>query len=460
MGESTINLSAWISNPGALIGKDSSATVEAEFSISSERLRAEDLLTYRHVFMLPEEYRSEYLKDFYLDGSVQVPLAGLFDEHIAPEVGLNIADLGWSFRNYPLAFKHFAIAGRRMGNALRIDNLQGQIGESNIKLSATVDHFNDTVTENLVGSLVFESDLLDFNELLHDQFADIPVDSTLNDTTTLSEPLRLDQMHYPQLDVSLNIGELRYENYKVFNLNSQFRSTPDKVISLERFDASLASGGNMHFSGQFNLASSSSYTFSTEFDLADVDINELDFEMQSGEESYMLNENFKGLISADGMAEIFILPDLKFDMNSTTAIFNVKVKDGALINFTPLQVAAKYLDNKDLNNVKFATLQNSGTHFTLVDSKIYIPLMNVESTVGQLLIEGEQGLDDGYLYLLRLPTWLVKGAARSVLSNNEDDQSQDQIQEMKSGKFMRLTVWGKGDASEVKLGDKREKYLE
>ena len=86
--------------------------------------------------------------------------------------------------------------------------------------------------------------------------------------------------------------------------------------------------------------------------------------------------------------------------------------------------------------------------------------MNIESSIGQLLIEGEQGLDNSYLYLLRLPTWLVKGAAKSRLSNADDEQAEDQIQEMKMGNFLKMTAWGEGEESEVKLGDKRDKYQE
>ena len=109
----------------------------------------------------------------------------------------------------------------------------------------------------------------------------------------------------------------------------------------------------------------------------------------------------------------------------------------------------------DLNRVKFATLRN---RFTLIDSRIYIPLMSIGSTVGQLLIEGEQGLDNSYLYLLRIPTWLVKGAAKSMISNANEDGEGEVIYEMKMGKFMKATVWSNGEESDMKLGDKREKF--
>jgi hypothetical protein len=45
-----------------------------------------------------------------------------------------------------------------------------------------------------------------------------------------------------------------------------------------------------------------------------------------------------------------------------------------------------------------------------------------------------------------------------VLTNREEEQEKEQIYEMKMGKFLVLTVWSDGETSEVKTGDKREKY--
>ena len=166
-------------------------------------------------------------------------------------------------------------------------------------------------------------------------------------------------------------------------------------------------------------------------------------------------EHFLGIVDGRGLAEIFITPELKVDMPTSTAAFNVKVTDGALINFTPLQVAGKYLDSKDLNNVRFATLRNS---FTLVDSRITIPIMNIESSLGQMLIQGEQGLDMSYLYLVHVPPKLAMSAARSAMSEGAKDDGEDQVNQMKRGDFLMMTIWSNGTDSDFKLGDRRNKF--
>jgi len=227
-------------------------------------------------------------------------------------------------------------------------------------------------------------------------------------------------------------------------------------LYLDRFVISPEGRGTLELNGQLNVANPKQYVLSADIKVEGIDVGDLNLELESGDTSYLLKDNFRGIVDARGLAEIFITPELKVDIPSSVAQFNLRVTDGALINFTPLQAAGKFLDSKDLNNVRFATLRNS---FTLMDSRIVIPLMNVESTVGQMLIVGEQGLDGSYLYLVRVPPKLAREAARSAMSEGSKDDGEDQVSQMKRGDFLGITLWSNGIESDVKLGDRRNKFL-
>jgi len=458
VGESEFNFSGHVAHFGILTGLDSSEVISLGFNISSELMRAEDFFTLNNEFLLPLTYSSEYLEDFHLGGMVDLPAKGLLNDSLSLDFALNIWDLGWNFRYYPLSFENFLIQVRRQGERLHIDNFQGSVGESNIKMKASLENFRDTLVENLKGELVLESDLLDFNKLLNYQMPGEQGEG-IAENEGVKIPPRLDQINYPSFDFTVDIGELKYGDFNFFNLKGRLRSSNEKIFHLDQLSISGKSGGSMAFHGQFNVANPYMYTFSAEMDMQKMNIDDLDIEMQTGDTIYTLKENFDGIVSADGIAEIFITPDLQVDMSNTTAIFNVRIDDGALINFTPLQAAAKFLDNKDLNYVKFATLQNSFP-LTLMDSRIIVPLMNVESSVGQMLIEGEQGLDKSFLYLLRIPPNLARAATKSVLTDAKDKKEADEIQEMKRGNFYNMTVWGNGVESDFKLGDRRSKFQE
>ncbi len=455
IGQSAFSFSGQVVDYEALVSQDSGGMVGFRCCLASPMMRAEDLLRYRDGFLLPEMYQTEYLEDVHLTGSLQIPVMGLISDSADLDFGMSLEDLSWKFRYYPLAFNNFNIRARKKGKELFIDEFNGEIGENNFRLSAMVGNYTDSLREDLYGNMALESNLLDFNELLNYQLPEEMESRATRDTLEFHEPTALDQIDYPDFNFNINIGEIHVGSNNIFGMKGKLRSTSDKIIYFDSFEISGESGGTIVIDGQFNVANPSFYNFSADLELKDVNIRDLDFEMETGEETYRLKENFKGVVSGNGLAEVFITPDLKLDIPSTTAVFNMEITDGALINFTPLKAAGKYLDNKDLNNVHFSTLSNS---FTLVDSRIIIPRMNVESTIGQLLIEGEQGLDQSYLYLLRVPNWLVKEAALSRLTGAEDDGVEDEIHEMKMGKFMKLTTWSDGVESRVRLGDKMDKY--
>ena len=456
LGNSSFDFSGQLSNYGLLGREDTLGWMRFDFAMASGQMRAEDIFTLKQEFLLPEVYRTEYLEDFRILGSLELSSEGLVQDSVPLDFSLDIEDLNWSFRYYPLSFEEFMVRLRRSGDQLFIDQLEGQVGESNLNMSARINNFTDSI-EYMDGQLVLESDLLDFNTLLNYQLPETLQDTSDLDTTNLREPPRLDQISYPSFDFTVDIGEMRYGGLNIYGMNGRLRSTRDKIFYLDSLSISSEGGGSAEFNGRFNASSPAMYSLGAELELRDMNINDIGVELQTDSGSYALNENFQGSISAKGLAEIFITPQLKVDIPTTTAMFNVTVRDGALIDFTPLQAAGKFLDNKNLDHVRFSTLRNS---FTLMDSRIMIPRMNVESTVGQLLIEGEQGLDGSFLYLLRIPTKLVRQAARSVLSEEDGTEDSQEVMQMQRGDFMKVTVWSNGTESDYKLGDKRDRFAE
>jgi hypothetical protein len=429
-------------------------------------MRAEDFFTYNHEFLLPRAYQTEYLEDFSLAGRLEAPVAGLVSDTVSLDFGLGIEELGWSFHYYPLSFEQFKLRMKRKGDQLQIETLQGRIGESTLKMTATLENFtdslltdfSDSLLENLEGTLVLQSDLLDINELINYHLPDELKERAETDSLDGSGLPRLNELSYPSINFTVDIGELRYGKHSIYGMKGDLRTSREKIFYLDHLEISPEGRGTISFNGQADVSDSSAYTISAELELEGIDVSDLKFELQSGDTIYMLKENFQGVVEASGLAEIFITPDMKVDISASTAMFNVKVNDGALINFTPLQAAAKVFGNKNLNHVKFATMRNS---FTLTDSRLTMPLMNVESSLGQILIEGEQGLDMSYLYLLRVPPKLAMKAAVSALSESEESKEnaeEDEVSQMKRGDYLVVTLWSNGVESDYKLGDKREKF--
>jgi len=118
IGESEFSLAGKVGNYSALIIKDSAAAVDLHYQVSSDRMRAEDFFTLNDVFVLPETFRTEYLEDFSLAGSIALPAAGLLYDSVSLDFGLKVEELGWKFRYYPFTFEQFLIQIRRKGDLI------------------------------------------------------------------------------------------------------------------------------------------------------------------------------------------------------------------------------------------------------------------------------------------------------------------------------------------------------
>lgn len=455
LGESSFALSGLLSNYAALSRGDSGEVVWLDFKMSSDLLWAEDLFTLNGDFLLPEDFSSEFLQNFRISGSLEAPAAGLVHDSISTDFRMDIHDFGWRFRNYPDPFKDFLIQVSRIRDHLIIENVQGSIGENNLLLSASIENFTDSLVENMYGSIELYSDLLDFNQLLSYQLPEEGSGDAVADSTEIREPPRISEIDFPNIGFTVNIGELRYGKQTIFGMDGKLRTSKEKVIYLDQFVTSPEGRGSLELNGQLNLTNPEQYVLSAEMNLEGIDVNDLNLELEMGDSILAVKDHFYGIVDGRGLAEIFITPELQLDIPSSVAQFILRVSDGALINFTPLQAAGKFLDNKDLNNVRFDELRNS---FTLIDSRLVIPMMNVESTIGQLLIMGEQGLDGSYLYLVRVPPKLARQAARSAMSEGSKDDGEDEVVQMKRGNFLGITLWSNGTESEFKLGDRRNKY--
>ena len=386
---------------------------------------------------------------------MEAPAEGLVHDSISPDFRIDIHDLGWRFRYYPDPFRDFLIQVSRVENLLTIENVQGSIGENNLVLSASIENFTDSLMENIQGSIELYSDLLDFNQLLSYELPEDGVQDTQSDSAEYRKPPQVSEIEFPNIDFTVNIGELHYGKHTIFGMDGKLRTSKDKIIYLDQFVTSPEGRGTLELNGQLNLTNPEQYVLSAEMKLEGIDINDLNLELELGDSILAVKDHLYGIVDGRGLAEIFITPELKVDLPSSVAQFILRLSDGALINFTPLQAAGKFLDNKDLDNVRFDQLMNT---FTLIDSRLIIPRMNVESTIGQLLITGEQGLDGSYLYLVRVPPKLARAAARSAMSEGSKDDGEDEVVQMKRGNFLGITLWSNGKESEFKLGDRRNKY--
>lgn len=508
VGESAFGLDASLVHYDRLVEKDSAANLVFLFDLSANRLLARDLLTIHDEFsVLPPRFAVEEIHDLKFKGKLEARVYDILKDSILPDFRFVSDEMHWRLREYPDAFNDLALDVEQRDSLLIIHHFTGSIGESNLDITALLANLLDTA-ETIVGQVGIRSELIDLDRLMAyalleeprqanveekgsppaknatNAISEIPgrrgkrasgkdgstveaaaqevlaeqavVVSEVSADTSSAAPPDLSMIDFPDLVLDLDVRELRYQGNVLKQLDGRLSTKPYKILYFDQFSVQSESGGSMKIDGQFNVSDPSLYMLSANFEIDTLNMSDFNLPITIGDSLYSLEDNFNGILSADGLAEFFINPDFSINTDYSTAMFNVRLENGRVRNFTPLRALAKYTGNKDLDNVKFGLLRNS---FTLLNGAVQIPLMSIESTIGQILLEGEQYLDGDFLYLARLPVSLVRGTAWNMLTNQQNRKTEEgEVQQMRSQKFLVLTVSGKDGTEEVKMGDKRDQF--
>jgi hypothetical protein len=368
IGESDFRLSGAFENYAAYLGKDSAEQIRLEFDIVSDRLRAHDLLNINDRFeMLPTGFSAEEIHSIKFKGNIETTVCDIMTDNKLPNLLFVCDTLQMSLMHYPHALKNFNIDIALQDSILVVNRFKGSVGESNLDMRGSVAHLFDT-SRTFSGQIQVESDLLDLDTLMH--YPLLAESTNHSDAVTITDTVSgsfpgFSDIDFPDLELKLDLKEIRIAGNTLKSIQGKIETKPYKIIYFEKFGLQSATGGSMVLDGLFNVSDPELYMLSANIDIDTVNISDFNIQFVMDDSIYSLEDNFNGVLSTDGIAELFLNPDFSIDLDRSTAIFNVTLADGRVRNFAPLHEIGRFTGNKDLDNVKFGELR-SGRSFSLV----------------------------------------------------------------------------------------------
>ena len=142
-------------------------------------------------------------------------------------------------------------------------------------------------------------------------------------------------------------------------------------------------------------------------ELNHLNIHEVFKEFDNFGQSTIIDKNIKGWASAkiDFITDF----DANFDLikkNLRTSC-DLTIEDGSLLNYAPLEGLAKYIEIKELRDVRFSTLQ---THFDIKEEKISIAKTFIDNSAMDITLSGTHQFnqDIDYRVSLRMSEFLAR----------------------------------------------------
>jgi hypothetical protein len=465
---SDIRFSGRVNNYALWFDKVKKGKTVIGFDLKSQHLAIRDLLGQQAMKYLPQDLRQEVGSNIWLRSKSELRYDSIFQF-----ANIKIANISGSLKNHNIQLD--SISGNvkfGIDHFVKIDTLRGKVGNSDFNVSMRLYTGKDSARRAKANYLQFSSRLLDIDQLnnyaaaaaqeAEETAAALHTDTSTGSsvataTTTSQHASAFNIFNIPFIDFNahIDIGRIHYQKMGMKNLSTDLRMTATNDVYLDTFRAEMA-GGKLTAHAHIDGTDPKKITLSSTIGLEDMDIEKLMIKFDNFGQDMMINKNLKGIVSGQIKSLFLIHPDFTPQIDQSEAQMDLEILNGALLNFAPMKAMSSFFADKNLMMVRFDTLRNT---LTFRNGALYIPDMNVNSSLGFMEIAGKQSLNMQMEYYLRIPLKLVTSAGFHKLfgkKQEEVDPTQvDAIEYRDKDRrvhFINIKITGTPDAYKVGLG--------
>jgi hypothetical protein len=426
---------------------------EIEYNLVSEHIRLEDLFSYGGENYVPEDYRHEDFKKLQLHGKTLLH----FKKNQLYSSDTYIDKLSCTMKVHNSRFENFNGRIHIENEHLIIEKLSGQIGRSDFNIFLNYYFGKDPKIRKRDNFFSIKSNRLDLDQLL----AYNPPPATKSMTPKDHEAVfNIFDLPFTDIKADLEITHLNYHKYLIDKLKAKLRMQQNHYIYADECTFYTA-GGRFDVRGYFNGSNPKEIYFSPDLVLENVSLDKLMLKFENFGQDHLVSENLHGNISCGISGKVRMHADMVPILDKSELLMDVEIVNGILENYKPLEFVADYFKDKNLSKIRFDTLRNE---FEFKNSKLIIPKMTINSSLGFLELWGEQDLNLNMDFFFKIPLKLVSKAVFQKLFKKKQEEvdleKEDAIEyQDKNKKIVYVNVNLKGNLNDYNISLKRDKKL-
>lgn len=460
---SDIRFSGRVNNYRLWFEKVKKGQTQIAFDLKSQHLAMKDLLGRKSREYVPRDYQDEVGSNIWLRSRTDLRYDSVFQF-----ANIKIANLSAALKNH--LFQLDSVNGNiKIGtdNFVKLDTLKGRIGNSDFNINMRLYTGKDTIRRKKENFLRFSSNLLDADQLTNyvlvaeqeQTEAAAPADNTavtlVSANSGHADAFNIFKIPFIDFNAAIAIGEIRYHQLGVKNLFTNLRMQANQHIYLDTLGMEMA-GGKIAARAHFDGSDPKKIYLKSTITAEDINIEKLMLKLDNLGQDYTINKNLQGTLSGQIESNLLVHPDLTPLIDQSEALMDLEIINGVLVNFAPMQAMSSYFTDKNLNKVRFDTLRNT---LTLKNGALFIPDMNINSSLGFMEISGRQSLNMQMEYYVRIPLKMVTQVGfRKLFGKKQEEVNPDQVDAIeyrdkdRRVRFMNLKITGTPDNYKVGLG--------
>ncbi len=458
--DSDFHFNGLVHNYGFWMQKELNGDVDLDISLTSDLLRLEDIFSYQGENYVPEEYRHEEFEKLalHVNSSMHYKASALHS------IDVSLDKLNTKMHLHPLRFERFTGDFYYENDHLIVNDFIGLIGRTSFNVGLSYYLGKNKANRKKDNYLSFKANYIDYDQLFPPKEKQKPKKAvSASKTADIAEhanAFNLYELPFTDMKFDVEIDYFMYHRIRLEDIKADLRTTENHYIHVDKLDLNGA-GGNLKMTGYFNGSDPKHIYMKPKIEATNVDIDKFLFKFENFGQEHLVSDNLKGHVTATIDGKIRVYPDLLPDLDQSEIHMDVKVFNGQLMNYKPMSMLSDYMGDKNLKNIKFDTIKNQ---LDIMNGRITIPNMIIESTLGHMELSGSQDLDNNIEYYVRIPWKIVKQAAKYKLFGNKKNSGntleEDEIIEVdpdKKVKYLNIKLHGNIDDFKVSMKKNKKK---
>lgn len=344
-------------------------------------------------------------------------------------LALDDCRFGWGQNSQP----YREVKGRlsAKNKRLNIEELRLHRGSSALRLAG---HF-----ENYLPALLLPDQPLKLRGSLqseHLRMEDFYQSS--RETTNSEEALRLSPLW--DLELGFAVDKFTMGHFEGKALRGKLRLREQQVV-VEGLELE-ADQGRYQAALQLNMSGTETYALAAQFSGSALDIASVFASFDNFGQQTLTAQHLSGQASANAQFSARLSPQMDFDAQSLQLQAFLRIDQGRLRNFEPMEALSHFADIEELRDVRFSRLEN---RLEIAKGRILIPNMDIQSNVLQMQLKGQHYFDNRIDYTLRLQLSDVLFKRRQEQGGADEFSEHLSVQERSDDHIIPLSLRGSVD---------------
>lgn len=193
---------------------------------------------------------------------------------------------------------------------------------------------------------------------------------------------------------------------------------------------------------QLDMSGTESYALAAQFSGSALDIASVFASFDNFGQQTLTAQHLSGQASANAQFSARLSPQMDFDAQSLRLQGFLRIDQGRLRNFEPMEALSHFAAIDELRDVRFSRLEN---RLEIAEGRILIPNMDIQSNVLQMQLKGQHYFDNRIDYTLRLQLSDVLFKRRQEQGGADEFSEHLSVQERSDDHIIPVSLTGSVD---------------